>query len=141
MTLVGRLQKCFFLLLLRFYLFIFRERGKEGEREGEKQQCVVASCAPPTGDLARNRGMCPTGSQTSYLHKPALNPLSHTSQGCSNVSSPATRTARTKVAESVRCGWFVPFCIHSCSGCCWELRVFPMSHEPGTAPIASACIS
>ena len=44
---------------LRFYLFIFRERGGEGEREGEKHQCVVASCAPPTGDLAGNPGMCP----------------------------------------------------------------------------------
>ena len=39
------------------YLF-FREKGKQGEREGEKHQCVVASCVPPTGDLARNPGMC-----------------------------------------------------------------------------------
>ena len=39
--------------------FIFRQRGKEGEREGEKHQCVVASCSPPTGDLACNPGMCP----------------------------------------------------------------------------------
>ena len=38
---------------LRFYLHIFRE-GK-----GRKQQCVVASQAPPTGDLAHNPGMCP----------------------------------------------------------------------------------
>ena len=44
---------------LRFYLFIFRERGGEGEREGEKHQCVVASHAPPTGDQACNQGMCP----------------------------------------------------------------------------------
>ena len=29
----------------RFYLFIFRQRGREGER-GEKHQCVVASHAP-----------------------------------------------------------------------------------------------
>ena len=29
--------------------FIFRERGREGEREGETQQCVVASQAPPPG--------------------------------------------------------------------------------------------
>ena len=42
---------------LRFYLFIFRKRGREGEREGEKHQRVVASCAPPTGDLACNPGM------------------------------------------------------------------------------------
>ena len=48
----------FFLFFLDFYLFIFRERGKEGEREGEKQQCVVASRVPPTGDLAHNPGMC-----------------------------------------------------------------------------------
>ena len=34
-----------------------RERGREGEREGH--QCVVASHAPPTGDLAHNPGMCP----------------------------------------------------------------------------------
>ena len=42
----------------RFYLFIFRERGKEGKREGEKYQCVVASHVPPTEDLAHNPGMC-----------------------------------------------------------------------------------
>ena len=36
----------------RFYLFIFREKGKEGERERQKYHCVVASHAPPTGDLA-----------------------------------------------------------------------------------------
>ena len=29
------------------YLFIFRERVSEGERKGEKHQCVVASCMPP----------------------------------------------------------------------------------------------
>ena len=28
-------------------------------REGEKHQCVVDSHVPPTGDLARNPGMCP----------------------------------------------------------------------------------
>ena len=38
---------------------IIRERGREGEREGEKQPCVVASHTPPTGDLAQNPGMCP----------------------------------------------------------------------------------
>ena len=40
-------------------LFIFRKRGREGEREGEKHQCVVASHTPPAGDLAHNLGMCP----------------------------------------------------------------------------------
>ena len=36
-----------------------RERGREGEREAEKHQCVVVSHMPPTGDLALNPGMCP----------------------------------------------------------------------------------
>ena len=44
-----------------FYLFIFRERGREGEREGEKQQCVVASHTPSTGELACNPDVCPDG--------------------------------------------------------------------------------
>ena len=41
------------------YLFIFGERGREGEREGKKYQCVVASRVPPTGDLSHNPSMCP----------------------------------------------------------------------------------
>ena len=31
-----------------FCLLIFRERGNEGERNGEKHPCVVASCASST---------------------------------------------------------------------------------------------
>ena len=66
-------------------LFIyFRQRGREGEREGEKHQCVVASCAPPTGDLTwpATQACALTGNWTSdpLVHRPALNPLSHTSQ-------------------------------------------------------------
>ena len=38
---------------------MFKERGWGGEREGEKHQHVVVSCAPPTGDLACNPGKCP----------------------------------------------------------------------------------
>ena len=53
------LNEFYFIIFLRFYLFIFRERGGEGEREGEKPQFVVASCSPPTGDLTHNPGMCP----------------------------------------------------------------------------------
>ena len=45
--------------LKKLYLFIFRERGREGEREGEKHQCVVDSCTPYAGDLACNPGLCP----------------------------------------------------------------------------------
>ena len=46
---------------------------------GEKHQCVVASCTPPTRDLA----CVPTGDRTHHLSvlRLALNPLSHSSQG------------------------------------------------------------
>ena len=72
------------LFLLRFYLFIFREREREEEREGEKHQCVVVFHAPPSGDLARNPGMCPdwesnqrpfgsqAGTQSTKPHQPGL---------------------------------------------------------------------
>ena len=68
----------------RFYLFIFRDEGREGEREGEKHQCVVASFSPPTGDLFHNPGMCldwelnlhpfdlQSGAQSTELHQPGL---------------------------------------------------------------------
>ena len=36
--------------------FFFFERGRERKRE--KQQCVVASHTPPTGDLTCNLGIC-----------------------------------------------------------------------------------
>ena len=65
-------------------LFLFRERGREGEREGEKHQCVVASCVPPSGDLAHTLGMYPDWDSNlqPFDLQPALNPLSNTSQGC-----------------------------------------------------------
>ena len=65
------------------YLFIFRERGREGERAGEKYQYVVASHALPTGDLALNPDMCPNleSKWRPLASRLALNPLSHTSQG------------------------------------------------------------
>ena len=65
------------------YLFIFRDWGKEGEREREKHQCVVASYVAPTGDLACNPGMCPDweSNRRPFDSQPALSPLSYTSQG------------------------------------------------------------
>ena len=38
---------------------LFLERGGEGERKGENHHWVVASCVPPTGDLACSPGLCP----------------------------------------------------------------------------------
>ena len=45
-------------VFLKRFLFTSRERGREGEREREIHPSV-ASCMPPTGDLASNPGMCP----------------------------------------------------------------------------------
>ena len=52
------------LFLFLFKVFIYFFWGKEGERKGGKHRRVretwtVASCLPPTEDLARNPGMCP----------------------------------------------------------------------------------
>ena len=59
-------------------------RGREGEREGEKHQCVVVSHGGPTGDLALNLGMCSdwesnrqpfgsqAGAQSTEAHQPGL---------------------------------------------------------------------
>ena len=44
---------------LHFIYFIFRERVKEGESEGEKHQRVVTSHTPQAGGLAHKSGMCP----------------------------------------------------------------------------------
>ena len=62
---------------------------KEGEREGEKHQCVVASCTLPTsggGAWPATQACALTGNRTSdpLVHRPALSPLSYTSQGNRN---------------------------------------------------------
>ena len=65
-------------------LFIFRQKGREEERKGEKHHCVVASWGPPTGDLACNPGMyhdwesnwqlfgLHCGAQSTDPHQPGL---------------------------------------------------------------------
>ena len=40
---ILKVNETFFFLKKIFYLFIFRERGKEGERGVEKHQCALAS--------------------------------------------------------------------------------------------------
>ena len=53
-------DQAFYFFCLKNISFIhFLERSREGEREGEKHQCVVASHASPTGDLVSNPDMCP----------------------------------------------------------------------------------
>ena len=70
----------FLLYLKNIFFNLFLERGREGEREREKQQCVGASHMPDTGNLAHNPGMFPDW-ETNQWPFGSLNPLSHTSQG------------------------------------------------------------
>ena len=71
------------LFFKNLFIYFFGVRGRQGEREGEKHQCVVASCMSPTENLARNPGMCPDWESNSdpLVCRPGLSPLSHTSQG------------------------------------------------------------
>ena len=55
------------------------------KRKGEKHQCVVVSCMPPTRDLAHNPGLCPDWEPNLLVCRPALNPLSYTSQDSMNI--------------------------------------------------------
>ena len=65
--------------LKRFYLFILdREEGREKERERH-----ISVCHPLLGTWPATQACALTGNRTSdpLVCRPALNPLSHTSQG------------------------------------------------------------
>ena len=49
--------KDFFKDFIYLFIYLFLDRGER--RQKEKRQYMVASQAPPTGDLAHNPGMCP----------------------------------------------------------------------------------
>ena len=73
-----------FFLFLKGFIYLSLERGRQGEREGEKHQCVVASRTSTTADLACNPGMCPdwesnlrplgsqAGTQSTEPHQPGI---------------------------------------------------------------------
>ena len=73
------------IFFLRLYLFLFRQRGREGEREGGKHQCMVASHTPLSRGMAPYPGMCrdwklsllpfasQAGTQSTEPHQPGLN--------------------------------------------------------------------
>ena len=74
----------FYFFFFKDFIYLFLERRRQGEREGKKHQCVVASCTPPTGDLACNTGLCldwesnqlpfgsQAGAQSTEPHQPEL---------------------------------------------------------------------
>ena len=64
-------------------LFIFRERGREGEREERNINVWLPLTHPLLGTWPETQACSLTGNRTGDLlvHRPALNPLSYTSQG------------------------------------------------------------
>ena len=56
---------------LKIYLFIFQERGKEGERKGEKHRCERETCIrclwhTPSQDQTGSPGMCPDQKSSNW---------------------------------------------------------------------------
>ena len=71
------------LYFLKVYLFIFREGGgREKERERNVNVWLPLEC-PQLGTWLATQACALTGNQTSnpFVHRSALNPLNHTSQG------------------------------------------------------------
>ena len=73
-------MKLKFLNFLKDFTYLFLERKREGEKE---KNCVAASCAPSAGNLPETQACDLTGNfiRDPLGHRPALNPLSYTSQG------------------------------------------------------------
>ena len=71
------LLKIIFIFLKIFYLLIFREKGREGERERNINVWLPLTC-PLLGTWPATQECALTGNQTGdpLVHRPTLNPLS-----------------------------------------------------------------
>ena len=90
-------------------LFIFRERGREGHRDGEKHLCVrdqlLLTC-PELRTWPATQACALTGNRNSDLSVcgPALNLLSHTSQGWKDFLFFQRQGKRRRKREISMCG-------------------------------------
>ena len=75
------IHMCVYTYFKRLYLFIFRDRGREGERERNINVWLPLTC-PLLETRPTTQACALTGNWTGnpLVHKPALNPLSLTSQ-------------------------------------------------------------
>ena len=71
------------------FIYVFLDRGERWEKEkGRNINCgCLSRTSPRLGTQPATQACAPTGNQTSdpLVHKPVLNPLSHTSQGYCNL--------------------------------------------------------
>ena len=74
-----------YIYIFKDFVYLFLERGREGEREGERHQCVVASY-PLMRTWPITQAHALTGNRTGnpVVCRPVLHPLSNTSQGNSS---------------------------------------------------------
>ena len=72
------------LYFLKIFIYLFLERGEGREKEWERNLSVwLPRMCPLLGTWPTTQACALTGNQTSdpLVCRPALNPLSHTSQG------------------------------------------------------------
>ena len=70
------------IFLIRDFIYLFRERGREGERERNIDVWLPLMC-PQLGTWTTTQACVLTGYRTSnpLVRRSVLNPLSYTSQG------------------------------------------------------------
>ena len=68
---------------LKDFIYLFLERGREGEREGGNINVGLPLTHSLLGTWPAAEACAPTGNRTRdpLKHRPALNPLRHTRQG------------------------------------------------------------
>ena len=111
---------CFFSFLKGFIYFIFRERGKEGEREGEKHH---QSYAPRPGikPAAQARALTRNPNSDLLLCRTMTKQLSHTIQGQNAVSLSSSHnpwTAHSSGRYKVNAAYT---CSRTEGGCMWPM--------------------
>ena len=75
-------RRMYIFFFVRFYLFIFKERGRAGDMERNINVWLPLAC-PQLGTWPSTQACAVTGNWTynSLVHRLALNPLNHISQG------------------------------------------------------------
>ena len=115
----------FFIFFLRFYLFL--ERGREGGREGEKNQCVVSSLTLPLGIWPATQACALDweSNRQPFDLQAGTQPLSHVSQGSmSYLSILITSVLNSAPDRLVICILFSPFFLVLFYSFIWSVFLF-----------------